>query len=127
MSVEELSHHVSIGRGMAKPTEVTTTSIIGEFCCASRYAQLQVCTLRQHVELVKKKLESIDEENREIHKLTKFLTLMSRTLSSVEQEFEAKKKQPQDPNLKARQRYLTGPSKNQTSGQSRDVFLHRSP
>ena len=116
----------SVGQGMAKATEVTTTSIIGKFCCASRYAQFQVCKLRQHVEIVKKKLDSIDEENREIHKLTKFLTLMGKTLSSVEQEFEAKKKQLQDPNAKARERYLTGTSKNQVSRQSRDVFLHRS-
>ena len=54
MNYEESSHHVSVGNWVAKQMEVTTTSIIGEFSCASRYDKFQVLKLRQHVELGKK-------------------------------------------------------------------------
>ena len=88
----EQQKYESVEQGMAKATEGGETFVVGEFCCALTYTQFQVCKLRQHVEIVKKKLEAIEEENQGVRKITKYLSYVLKNFSSIEQELKEKKK-----------------------------------
>ena len=99
---------------MANPKEGTLTSKIGEFCCVSSYTQFQVCILRRHVETVRSKLDSLEDEGGKqgIYKITKFLRFVGKTLSSIEQEIgEKKKKLVAHPAPKSKERHPTGHQK----------------
>ena len=76
----------SVGRGMAKPTDIQETKGIGEFCCADSYFQFQIYSLRRHVDGTKSKLDSITVDNPALLQVSRYLSLVSRTLTAVEKE-----------------------------------------
>ena len=77
--------------------QVIATPMLTEFCCASSYTHFQVCKLRQHVEMIKDKLETIEEGNQRIHRIIKYLATVGRNLWSIDQEFRERKKIHQEP------------------------------
>ena len=66
--------------------------LMKEFCCPLSYTKFLMFNLRHHITKVKNRIESFTIEDKEENQIVRYLAIVERTLSAVENDIKEKRR-----------------------------------